>query len=312
MRILRDTFEASDFHHPVVTIGSYDGLHLGHQAIIKKVIKEAKEKGGESVVFTFEPHPVKVLHPHWDVPLITPYSKKILLLKEMGVDTVINYPFDQRLAKLSPEAFVEEVIYRRLRPLKVIVGYNFTFGRGKGGTAEDLREMGAAMGFEVEVIPPFEVEGKPVSSSRIRELVRQGRIEEANRLLGRDFIIMGEVVPGTGRGRKLGFPTANLRTEQELLPPKGVYAARAYVGSRGPHPAVVNIGTRPTFGEGDLVIEAFLPGFHGDLYGQELRLGFLRRLRDERPFSSPEALKEQISRDVEETLRLLQVKGEEQ
>lgn len=308
MKIFREDFSPEDFKRPILTLGSYDGLHLGHQEIIRRVLQEARKRGGEGVVFTFEPHPAKVLHPSDPFPLITPYGKKMKLLEEMGVEAVINYPFTLELASLPPERFVKEILLQKVNPEKVIVGYNFTFGSKKGGTAADLKRMGRELGFEVEVVPPFKIDHEVVSSSRIRELIRRGAIPEANRLLGRDFLIVGEVVPGSGRGRDLGFPTANIQTEQELLPPKGVYAAWAHLGQKK-QPAVVNIGTRPTFGEDNFTIEAYLPGYRGDLYGRELMLGLVQRLRQERPFEGPEELSRQIAEDVKRSLEILREKG---
>ncbi|RLA93488.1 MAG: riboflavin biosynthesis protein RibF [Deltaproteobacteria bacterium] len=308
MKVFRGNFSPDDFKRPVLTLGSYDGLHLGHQEIIRRVLEEARKRGGEGVVFTFEPHPAKVLHPSDPFPLITPYGKKMKLLEEMGVQAVINYPFTLELASFSPERFVKEVLLERVNPEKVIVGYNFTFGSKKGGTAANLERMGRELGFEVEVVPPFKVGHQVVSSSRIRELIQRGAIPEANRLLGREFLIVGEVVPGKGRGRDLGFPTANIQTDQELLPPRGVYAAWAHL-DRDRQAAVVNIGTRPTFGEGEFTIEAYLPGYGGDLYGRELMLGLVQRLREERPFEGPGELSRQIAEDVKRALEILQGKG---
>jgi riboflavin kinase/FMN adenylyltransferase len=201
MRIIDDlTFTKASFSSPAVTIGSYDGLHLGHQQIIKRTVDRAKVEGGEAVVLTFEPHPVKFLHPELQIPLITPYRKKMMLLERFGVDCTINLPFTRDLAQLSAEEFVREIIRDRISPRCVVVGFNFTFGRDRRGTAEELKKMGTRFDFEVEIVPPYRVNGEVVSSTRIRELIAEGRIPEANRMLGRNS------PPPTWRSRPTSIP----------------------------------------------------------------------------------------------------------
>jgi riboflavin kinase/FMN adenylyltransferase len=308
MKIIDDlTFTREDFSSPVVTIGSYDGLHLGHQTIIKRVIALARREGGEAIVLTFEPHPAKVLHAELQIPLITPYRKKMILLERLGVDITINLPFTKDIYEMSAEEFIREVVQRRIAPRWVVVGFNFTFGKGRAGTADSLKKMGERLGFKVEIIPPFQVAGEVVSSTRIRELIVEGRIEEANRLMGMDFFIMGTVIHGHARGKGLGFPTANLETNQDLYPKDGIYAAFATVDGKAYH-AVANIGTNPTFGDERFAVEVFLFNYDGDLYGKTLQVSLKARLRDEQTFSSPEALVQQIEEDVKKAKEILRGK----
>jgi riboflavin kinase/FMN adenylyltransferase len=305
MRIIDDLiFAREDFTSPVVTIGSYDGLHLGHQEIIKRVIERAKGEEGEAVVLTFEPHPVKFLHPQLWIPLITPYRKKMMLLERFGVDCTINLPFTKDLAQQSAKEFIQGIVQERIAPRWVIVGFNFTFGKDRTGTAEALKEMGARLGFEVEIVPPYAVNGEVVSSTRIRELIAEGNIKEAKRMLGRDFIIMGRVMYGHARGKGLGFPTANLEITSDLYPKHGVYAATVTQGEETYH-GVVNIGTNPTFKDEEFAVEVLLFNYQGNLYGKELQVALVDRLRDEQTFPSPDALVQQIEKDVQKAKEIL-------
>jgi len=305
MRIINDlTFTSTDFSSPVVTIGSYDGLHLGHQAIIKRVIERARSEDGDAVVLTFEPHPVKFLHPELNIPLITPKQKKMILLERFGIDCTINLPFTKDLAHLSAEEFIQNVVLNRVAPRWVVIGFNFTFGKGRTGTAADLKKMGEKLGFGVEIIPPFTVDDHVVSSTRIRELITEGRIQEANRMLGRYFFILGKVIHGHARGKGLGFPTANLEITSDLYPKKGVYAATVTEEAKTYH-GVVNIGTNPTFDDKEFAVEVLLFDYQGDLYGKELQVALVDRLRDEQTFPSPDALVRQIEKDVHKAQEIL-------
>jgi riboflavin kinase/FMN adenylyltransferase len=305
MRIIDDlTFATEDFSSPVVTIGNYDGLHLGHQAIITRVIELAKQGKGESVVLTFEPHPVKFFHPELQTPLITPYRKKMILLTQFGVDATINLPFTEEIARMSAKEFIEEIVQKRLAPRWVVVGFNFTFGKGRTGSPEELRKIGEELGFGVEIIPPFQVGGEVVSSTRIRELIARGEIRAANRMLGSNFFMLGRVIHGHARGKGLGFPTANLEITQDLYPNDGVYAAQVMVDERR-YDGVVNIGTNPTFRDGQLAVEVFLFGYQGDLYGKELQVALVDKIRDEQTFPSPEQLVRQIEKDIQRAKEIL-------
>lgn len=305
MRIIDDlAFTRGDFPTPAVTIGSYDGLHRGHQEIIKRVIERARGEGGDAVVLTFEPHPVKFLQPQLRIPLITPYRKKMMLLERFGVDCTINLPFTRELSEMSAGTFLQEIVQERIGPCWVVVGFNFTFGKDRGGTSDELQKMGERLGFEVEIVPPFTVGDEVVSSTRIRELIVKGNIKEANRMLGRDFIIMGRVMHGHARGKGLGVPTANLEITSDLYPKHGVYAATVTEGAKTYH-GVVNIGTNPTFDDEEFAVEVFLFNYQGDLYGRELQLSLVDRLRDEQSFPSPDALVHQIEKDIQRAKEVL-------
>jgi riboflavin kinase / FMN adenylyltransferase len=308
MRIIDNlTFTREDFSSPVVTIGNYDGLHLGHQAIIKRVIELARKGKGEAVVLTFEPHPVKFLHPELQIPLITPSRKKMLLLAQFGVDITIDLPFTEDIARMSAKEFIQEIVQRRIAPRQVVVGFNFTFGKGRTGTSGELKKIGESLGFKVEIIPPFYVDGEVVSSTRIRELITRGDIREANRMLGSTFFMLGKVIHGHARGKGLGFPTANLEITQDLYPNEGVYAATVMVDERR-YDGVVNIGTNPTFGDEQLAVEVFLFDYQGDLYGKELQVALVDKLRNEQTFSSPELLVRQIEKDIQRAKEILREK----
>jgi riboflavin kinase/FMN adenylyltransferase len=305
MRIIDDlTFTKENFTSPVVTIGNYDGLHLGHRAIIERVIELARKGKGEAVVLTFEPHPVKFLHPELQIPLITPSRKKMMLLAQFGVDITVNLPFTDDIARMSAKEFIREIVQRRIAPRQVVVGFNFTFGKGRTGTSEELKKIGESLGFEVEIIPPFHVDGEVVSSTRIRELIARGDIREANRMLGSNFFMLGKVIHGHARGKGLGFPTANLEITQDLYPNEGVYAATVMVDERR-YDGVVNIGTNPTFGDEQLAVEVFLFAYQGDLYGKELQVALVDKLRDEQTFPSPELLVRQIEQDIQRAKEIL-------
>jgi len=305
VRIIDDTqFSRGDFASPTMTIGSYDGLHLGHQKILDQVISRAKSRGGEALVLTFEPHPAQVFSPESKIPLITPYRKKMMLLEQLGVDVTINLPFTKDVYTMSAKEFVEEIVVKKIGPRAVIVGFNFTFGKGRKGNVEDLERLGKIYGIEVHVTPPFRLDNKVVSSTRIRALIMQGNIREANRMLGRHFFILAKVIHGHARGRKLGYPTANLERAEDLYPKAGVYAAYVTVDNET-YRGAVNIGTKPTFGDEDFSIETFVFDYKGNLYGKELTVSFVDRLRDEQRFPSPEALVQQMEKDIERSKEIL-------
>jgi riboflavin kinase/FMN adenylyltransferase len=301
-----------ELRRPVLTIGNFDGLHVGHRAIMKTVIGRARDLGGEAVVYTFDPHPRKVLHPDRAPRLLTTLDQKLELLEEIGIDVAIVEPFDRDFAEIEPQRFVQEYIHRRIRPMEVYVGYDFHFGRDREGSMRLLTETGPRLGFSVTIYPEVTIDGRDVNSTRIRELLEEGDVVEARRLLGRPFRVRGIVVEGQRRGRTLGFPTANLAPLNEVLPRAGVYAGwTRFVDEGDPArgtevPTVTNVGLRPTFDDDmGFVAEAHLIDFEGDVYGRRVDLSFERRLRAERKFEGPEALKEQIQRDVAEARRWL-------
>ena len=293
--------------NPVLTIGNFDGVHRGHAAILEKVIERSRAVQGESVLYTFEPHPRKVLHPDRSPRLLATPAQKFEFLEKAGIDVLIVEHFDMAFAKTPPETFVRDYIYEPIKPIEVYVGYDFHFGRDREGSMRLLTETGPQLGFSVTIIPEVKVDGEDLNSTRIRSLLSEGRVEEAASLLGRPFGVRGEVVQGMRRGREIGFPTANLAPENEILPGPGVYVCEiefltdsggVRVGDR--FGAVTNVGYRPTFNDGrDLVAEAHLLDFSGDLYGAQVDLRFVKQLREERKFESIEALKEQIGHDVD-------------
>jgi riboflavin kinase / FMN adenylyltransferase len=299
--------------HAVVTVGNFDGLHVGHREILRIVTERARLRSGESAVYTFEPHPRKVLRPGAAPKLLTTLEQKLELIEEAGVDVAVVERFDLEFARRSAIEFVRDVLYARLRPEEVYVGYDFRFGHDREGSMRTLTELGPHLGFAVTIVPEVTVGGRDVNSTRIRELLEAGQVEEARVLLGRPYRVRGRVVEGDRRGRTLGFPTVNLEAENEVLPAEGVYAGRLRVlrgapaGADAELPAVVNVGRRPTF-KGDaapVLAEAHVIDWSGDLYGERVELGFVHRLREERRFPDVEALRRQIEADRDAARRRL-------
>jgi riboflavin kinase/FMN adenylyltransferase len=298
MRILRGLESVPpDVRPSVVALGIFDGVHLGHRAILGTAITRAREAGLEAVACTFEPHPMEVLQPDRAPRPITTLADRLVLIGEAGVDAAVVLAFPRELAAVEPEAFVKDVLLERLRAREIVVGYNHRFGRGARGDARLLEDLATRAGFRAHVVPPMTVDGAAVSSSEIRSSLQRGDVVAAARSLGRPYAIAGTVTSGAGRGRTLGFPTANVESDRPLLVSRGVYWGRVHV-DQGQHSAVVNVGVRPTFGETTLAVEAHLLDFTGDLYGRHVRLDFLDRLRDEMRFPSVEDLKAQVFRDI--------------
>jgi riboflavin kinase / FMN adenylyltransferase len=296
----------------ILTIGNFDGLHVGHRAILATVTGRARALSGLAAVYTFDPHPRKVLRPEQAPPLLTTLEQKLELLEASSVDVVILEPFTAEFAKLSAARFVREIIHERVGPLEVYVGYDFRYGRDREGSMRALTELGPHLGFAVTIIPEVTVDGRDVNSTRIRALIEAGRVEEAAALLARPHTVRGRVVPGERRGRGLGFPTLNLAPESEILPDRGVYAGRVRFLDEGApprgssHPAVSNVGRRPTFEpSAPVVAEAHLLDFEGDVYGRRVELSFEHRLREERRFPDVDALRAQIAADLVEARRRL-------
>jgi len=317
-----------------LAIGNFDGVHLGHRGLFDAAKASARATGGPACALTFEPHPARSLAPDYAPPLISSPARKLELLAAAGVEELVLQPFDRAFAATAPERFVE--LLAATGVAEVVVGHDFTYGRERRGTVETLREALAPRGLRLHVVAPITVNGLVVSSTKIREFTLEGRVEAAAQLLGRPFDLDGEVVRGVGRGRKLGFPTANIRTEAELLPAVGVYAVRARLieaqGSpadalrtgepvtyipprvRGAVLGAANLGLNPTFRDDahagsrrePLMLEVNLFDFDQDLYGRTLRIEFVHRLRDERRFPNVDALKEQIARDVAAARTLLE------
>ncbi len=280
-----------------VALGVFDGIHLGHRAILATAVGEARRHGLVALACTFEPHPLEVLQPARAPLPLTTLEERLALIAEAGIDATVIVAFTPAVAALEPETFVRDVLVGALKARDVVVGFNHRFGRGARGDAALLEALGPRLGFRAHVVAPLLVDGIPVSSSEVRQALQAGDLERAARLLGRPYSVEGEVVRGAGRGRTLGFPTANVKTRRPLPLPAGVYACRAFLGADR-YPAVINVGVRPTFGETELLVEAHLLDFSGDLYGRRLSLAFLRRLREERKFPDVEALRRQIALDV--------------
>jgi riboflavin kinase/FMN adenylyltransferase len=280
-----------------LTIGNFDGVHLGHRELLRRAVAHARDLRLEAVALTFTPHPVRFFTPKARFYEITSMGEKASRMEELGIDVLVVEAFTGAIGGMGPEEFARTVLHDRLRARVVTVGYDFTFGRNRTGSPGMLRRIGSELGFDVDVVPPLLRGGEIVSSSRIRDLLLSGRVREAEELLCRPYAVSGRVIPGAARGRKLGFPTANIEFVQDLIPMPGVYVIDAAVGGvvrRG----VANVGFSPTFGENSLAVEAHLLDFAGDLYGQEMTVRFRDRIRDERKFKSVEELVRQIEKDV--------------
>ena len=291
-----------------VTIGNFDGVHLGHQALVRRTLEVCAAGGLDCVVVTFLPHPRTVLTPERPHAPLSTRAERFALLERLGVRHILELPFTRELAALSPEDFVRGHLLP-LKPRELVVGHDFTLGRGRSGHPELLQRLGRHMGFGVEQVGAVLADGAPVSSTRLRKCLAVGDVALARRLLGRPYAVAGEVAHGEGRGRALGFPTANLEGAATLLPGGGVYATRARCGGRR-FDAVTNIGTKPTFGGERLTVESFLLDAEGDFYGEDLALEFVGRLRGERRFPDADALSRQIEADVAKARRLLASAGE--
>ncbi len=295
----------------VLTIGNFDGLHLGHAALLRAVVERGRELGAATGVYTFDPHPRRVLDPEHPLPLLMTAEQLSLGLSEAGIDFLVREPFSHDFSTLTAEAFLGEVIRERLGPAEIFVGRDFRFGKGGSGTDETLTRTGPTLGMRVTIIPQVRAREWDVSSTRIRHLLSEGEVAEAAICLGRPYTVWGRVVEGDRRGRTLGFPTANLELENELSPARGVYASwvrRIGTEARpvGPsRPAVTNVGTRPTFEKRDLLTETHLIDFEGDLYGDRIEVAYVRRIRSEQRFPGIEALRHQIQIDVEQGRHIL-------
>jgi riboflavin kinase / FMN adenylyltransferase len=292
------------FTRTVVTVGNFDGVHLGHRSILARVVQRARELDCQPVALTFDPHPAKVLKPEANLRLLTTPAQKAALLEAAGVSVVVQ-PFTREFAAIPAREFVRDYFVERLKVREVVIGHDYRFGYKRQGTIELLQQMGQSLGFTVQVVWAVEVQDAVVSSSLIRAMLQLGKVGEANRLLGRAYGVTGRVVTGKGRGAKiLGVPTANLVPENDLLPSCGIYAV--WVMRDGERlPGVANIGTCPTFENQDLTLEVHLLDFTGDLYGEVLQVEFVARLRDEQRFSSIDELAAQIRKDMAEGRRVL-------
>jgi len=285
------------FRCGAVTVGNFDGVHLGHARIMRELIEQAGRQGGPAVVFTLDPHPARVLRPHQAPAPLTWPQRKAQLLGQLGVDAVIVYPTDEAFLGLGAQEFFDRMVLGRLQTRSLVEGANFFFGRDRLGNVDMLRRLCRKAGIGLHVVAPLEIEGRMVSSSRVRELVADGRLGQARRMLTQPYRIRGTVVRGAGRGDKLGFPTANLAQIDTLLPGDGIYAGRATADGRL-WPAAISIGPNPTFGEQATKVEAHLAGYGDTLYGTIIELDFVDRLRDIKQFGSATELVNQLDRDV--------------
>lgn len=290
----------------VLTVGNFDGVHRGHQEILRKLREGAIQGGDVSAVLTFYPHPARVLRPAQAPALLMTLDQRLAAIEQMGIDAAFVLRFDPDLAKVTAEDFVERFLVQTMRAKSVLVGGNFRFGNRQAGDVALLAQLGARSDFEVVIEPPVIENGVVVSSTLIRSAVREGRVEDANRLLGRPFALAGEIRTGTGQGRKLVVPTLNLATENELLPANGVYATKVLVEGKL-YDAATNVGVRPTFDGARVTVESHLLDFSDNLTNGKMEVRFRARLREERKFPDPEALREQVLKDIEQAREFFRV-----
>lgn len=312
MRVFHSYEEINQaFANPIITIGNYDGLHLGHRQIIEAVIERARAEKGTAIVYTFRPHPQAALVPDNELQLINTYDEKLALLEEIGVDVVIEQSFSREFSTLSPEGFFRDILVKRLSAHAIYVGYDFGFGRDRSGSLDLLKNLCQEEGIEIQVTKPLKISGEICSSSRIRAYLKDGNVSAANALLGRDFFYRGVVVRGNGRGHKIGFATANVKTDSKLRVKEGVYATLAvFQGSI--FESVTNVGRQPTFnvdGGAPVAVETHILGFDRDIYGDVLEVRMLERLRDEVKFDGVESLVRQIKADVEKAKQIFSARG---
>jgi riboflavin kinase / FMN adenylyltransferase len=289
----------------VLTLGNFDGVHLGHRSLFRQLVKVSRKLSCPSVVCTFEPHPLKFLAPEKAPQLLNTQAEKRRLIAASHVNYLLEIPFTSIFSAMSPEAFVDDVLVSKLNVQSLIVGYDYAFGKKRRGNADFLKKYCASRGIMVDVMQPVGADGLPFSSTRIRNMVSEGDVSHVVDLLGRQYNLEGVVVPGDQRGRQLGFPTANLDTEKELLPASGVYVVKVRHGLQE-YGGVVNLGMRPTFEGHYPTIEVHLLDFTGDLYGEKLRIYFLERLREEKKFSNVDLLSDAIAADVLASRQILQ------
>lgn len=282
----------------VVSVGNFDGLHVGHQKILKAVVERARRENEIAAVVTFDPHPLKVLRPQTAPPLIMTIAQRLAGFAQCGLDAALVIRFDEALAQVPAEEFVRNMLMETVHASAILVGANFRFGYQQAGNVELLTELGGRFGYAVEIVAPAEVDGKLVSSTAIRQAVAEGRVEEAARLLGHPFALAGTIQPGAGRGSKIVFPTLNMAAEQELLPARGVYATESVVRDKL-YPSVTNVGVRPTFDGQGLTIESHLFNFSETVTSGPMEVRFHKRIREERKFPDANALRSQIGSDIE-------------
>ncbi len=297
------------YPNTVLTIGNFDGVHLGHQKIFSKVVERANEIKGTSMVMTFEPHPVKVLSPEKDIKLLTPFEEKAKLIESTGIDVLLCIKFDKKFANLLPDEFIKDILVNKINAKEIIVGSNYTFGKGKKGNVDILRRRSKKFGFNIRVVRYAKVKGIIVSSSNVRNLLIRGDVNGVSNLLGRAYSIEGTVIRGKGRGKKLlNIPTANITTPVEISPKEGVYAVRVGLNDHI-YDGVANIGKNPTFGNSATSYEVHLFNFSDNILGKKMRIYFIDRIRNERLFPDIPSLEKQIRSDIERAKEILKVKN---
>ena len=300
MKIIRGLPEKErEYKNPVLTLGNFDGVHLGHQEIFKKVVKRAKEIEGTSIAITFDPHPLKILAPEKCPSLITNFKEKAEILESFQIDILFSIPFTREFSSLDADDFIKKIVVDKIGPKELFIGYDFAFGKGREGDTSVLKGLGESLGFKVTVVKPIRVGEKTVSSTLIRNLIKEGNVKEASVYLGRPYSISGEVIKGHGRGKGLGFPTANINFQNELIPSEGVYIGEILFGEER-HKSLINVGTNPTFGEDKLNVEVFILDFGRDIYGEFLKVFFQEKIRGEIRFKTPEQLIVQMQKDLKQ------------
>jgi riboflavin kinase / FMN adenylyltransferase len=306
MKVTRGYSDVAVRPYPVGTIGNFDGHHIGHHTLLRQVVETARRTHGTALAVTFDPHPVKILAPHIDLRFLTDREEKLARFEQAGIDEVILLEFSEAFAALSPQVFAEQVLSRGLGIREIFVGHHFAFGHKRAGKIEDLIALGLQFGFTVHPTPPVTIGGGIVSSTRIRQLILAGKVDQAAQLLGRFYALSGVVSPGAGRGRTLGWPTANLHLPSErVIPPDGIYATMTRIDETR-YDAVAYLGTRPTFDGGKRLLEIYLLEGTHELYGQTLTVEFVGHIRDDMQFSGEDALCKQIALDVASAKRMLQ------
>lgn len=307
MRIIKELAEIQRDEKSVITLGTFDGLHLGHQQIVDTVIKKSRGTHGRSFLLTFEPHPRKVIPGRNDVKLLSTLDEKIVVLEQLGLENLFVINFTEEFSRQSPEEFVEKYLVKGIGLTEIVIGYDHHFGKGRDGNVGLLRELGDKFNFAVTLIPEFDVDGETVSSTKIRNALLSGDVVKAGKMLGRNYTFKGKIVRGDGRGRKLGFPTANLTVENEdkLIPAKGIYAAECIVENEK-YFGLLSLGSRPTFHkDGDIIPEFYIFDFDSDIYDRIMQVNMVEKIRDEEKFNSVDDLIAQMKKDEKTGRRIL-------
>lgn len=301
MRIIKDLQEIKRDEKSIITLGTFDGLHLGHQQIVESVIQKSKQSGCRSFLLTFDPHPRKVIPGRNDVKLLSTLEEKILILEKIGLENLLVIKFTEDFSKQSPEQFVEKYLVNGIGLKEIVVGYDHHFGKGRGGDFELLQSLGQKFNFDVSIVPEFSVDGETVSSTKIRNALLAGEVSKAGKMLGRNYSFKGLIVRGDGRGKKLGFPTANISidSEDKLIPAKGIYAGECIVEGEK-HYGLLSLGSRPTFHkDGEVIPEFYIFDFDRDIYDKVMQVNMVEKIRDEKKFNSVDELISQMKNDEE-------------